>query len=244
MGRRRKARGDSTPPPRATAPARARADRRSERAGPRPRNARRSSRCKPGAPAPRPRSCGSSRRCRRSPARHPPAPSALWRRLASASFAPGAIRPASTRLAKAMRGSLRFVGAVVSVGRIERLDRVDARLRGVGIGVIALDAEVIAAQALGDRASGAAAKKRIEHEVAGVRGREHHPRQKGFRLLRRMGFSPLRVLEAFAARADREQPVGTHLAVFIRGLQRFVIEGVALGLRRRARPRSWSHGRW
>ena len=115
--------------------------------------------------------------------------------------------------------------------RIERLDRVDARLRGVGIGVIAFDAEVIPAQALGDRPGRAAAKKRIEHEVAGVRGREHHPRQKRFRLLGRMGFSPLRVLEAFAAGADREQPVGTHLAVFIRRLQRFVIKGVALGLR-------------
>ena len=47
---------------------------------------------------------------------------------------------------------------------------------------------------------------------------------------------PLAVLQPLAAGADREQPVGAHLQVVVRGLQRVVVEGVALGVGVAARP--------
>ena len=56
-------------------------------------------------------------------------------------------------------------------------------------------------------------------------------------------FSPFVVLQPLRAGADRKQPVGAHLHVVIGGLQRFVVEGVALALGVAASPRSASHGR-
>ena len=53
--------------------------------------------------------------------------------------------------------------------RFQRLDRGDALLGGLGIGRIALDADEAAAEVLGDRAGGAGAVERIEHEVVGPR---------------------------------------------------------------------------
>ena len=50
-----------------------------------------------------------------------------------------------------------------------------------------------------------------------------------------MGLAPVRVLQALGAGADRQQPVRAHLAIFIAGLQRLVIEGVILRARSVAR---------
>ena len=97
------------------------------------------------------------------------------------------------------------------------------------VGWIALDADERAMQAPGDRAGGARAEKRIEHEIAGVGGGEQHARQQRFGLLRRMGLAARRVLQPFGARADRQQPVGARLEVLVARLQRLVVERVALG---------------
>ena len=118
--------------------------------------------------------------------------SAEWRRRMSTIRSPGATRPASTTLAKATRGSLRRVGAVATASVGKRLDRVDALARGGGVSRIALDADEGAAEPARDRAGRAGAEERIEHEIAGVRGREQHAREQRLGLLRRMGLAARR----------------------------------------------------
>jgi hypothetical protein len=78
------------------------------------------------------------------------------------------------------------------------------------------------------RARGAGAEERIEHHVAGVGGGEEHAGQQGLGLLGRMDLLPIRVLQAFLAGAERDEPVGAHLKVLVAGLQRVVVERVAL----------------
>jgi hypothetical protein len=62
----------------------------------------------------------------------------------------------------------------------------------------------------------------------------------GLRLLRRMHLLSVAVLQALAARAER-QPVGAHLQVFVEDLQGVVVEG-GLASGRTSPPRSWSRG--
>ena len=68
------------------------------------------------------------------------------------------------------------------------------------------------------------------HEIAGFRRRQDHARQQALGLLGRMNLLAVGALEAFVAGAQRDQPVGTCLHVLIGGLQRFIVEGIALGL--------------
>src|SRR4029450_1812963 len=109
----------------------------------------------------------------------------------------------------------------------------DARLRGRGVGALALDADETPAQALGHRPGGAATAERVEHEIVGARGSENDPHQQRLRLLRGMQLFAVAAFETLLAGAERDGPVRAHLYVVVAGLERFVIEGVALaaGLR-------------
>ena len=60
--------------------------------------------------------------------------------------------------------------------------------------------------------------------------------QQRLRLLRRMGLASVGVLQPFGAGADRQEPVGARLDVVVARLQRFVVEGVALGVGAARRP--------
>ena len=95
---------------------------------------------------------------------------------------------------------------------------------------------IIAAEPSRDRAGGAGAEERVEHEIAGVGGGDQQPLQQRLRLLRRMGLASVGVLQPFGAGADRQEPVGARLDVVVAGLQRLVVEGVALGVGAARRP--------
>ena len=118
----------------------------------------------------------------------------------------------------------------------QRLDGGDARFGGGGVSRVALEADVAAAEPLGDRASGAGAVERIDHEIARLRRRQQDARQQAFGLLGRMDLPAVLALEAFIAGAQRNQPVGARLHVLIGGLQGFVVECIALGLLVARRP--------
>ena len=60
--------------------------------------------------------------------------------------------------------------------------------------------------------------------------------QQRLRLLRRMRFLAVGILQALVAGADRQRPVGAHLQFVVQRLHRFVIEGVALLLAVFGRP--------
>ena len=51
-----------------------------------------------------------------------------------------------------------------------------------------------------------------------------------------MGLAAVGVLESLGACAKRKEPVGPHLAVFVAGLQGFIVERVGLDVRRACRP--------
>src|SRR5262249_57223603 len=104
----------------------------------------------------------------------------------------------------------------------------DAATRGRRIVGFALDADEAAAEALGYRAGRAGAAERVEHQVVGPRGRENHAREQRLGLLGRMQLLAVAVLEPLLAGAQRQGPVGAHLDVLVAGLERFVIERVAL----------------
>ena len=108
----------------------------------------------------------------------------------------------------------------------QRLDRGDAPLGRRRIVRLALDAEEAPAQAARDRAGRAGAAERVEHEIVGARGRENDAGQQRFGLLRRMQLLAVAVLEPLLAGAQRDQPVGAHLNVFVAGLERLVVERV------------------
>src|SRR5262249_12893920 len=100
----------------------------------------------------------------------------------------------------------------------------------------ALDADEAAAEALGYRAGRAGAAERVEHQVVGPRGRENHAREQRLGLLGRMQLLAVAVLEPLLAGAQRQRPVGAHLDVLVAGLERFVIERVALAAGVARRP--------
>ena len=87
-----------------------------------------------------------------------------------------------------------------------------------------------------DHPGGPGAEKRVEHQVAGVGGGEKHAHEQRFGLLRGMGLAPRLVPEPFRAHADRQEPVGADLAILVAGLERLVIERIALGVGPPRRP--------
>ncbi len=111
----------------------------------------------------------------------------------------------------------------------ERLDGGDSRLGCGGIGGITFDADEPPAETLRHGAGGAGAVKGIEHHVAGLGSGENRAREQRLGFLGRMNLLAASVLQALLAGAERERPVGTHLHVFVAGLQRLVVEGVAAG---------------
>src|SRR5436190_1249479 len=78
-----------------------------------------------------------------------------------------------------------------------------------------------------DRAGRAGAAEWIEDHTIRARGSENHPRQQGFRLLRRVELFARRALKALLPGAERNGPVRAGLDVVVAGLQGFVIERVA-----------------
>ena len=59
---------------------------------------------------------------------------------------------------------------------------------------------------------------------------EEHAGEQRLGLLRRVDLAAVRVLQPLLAGAERDEPVGAHLQVVVAGLQRLVVEGVALGV--------------
>ena len=112
----------------------------------------------------------------------------------------------------------------------------DAEFGCAGVGLVALEADVAAAETLGDCAGGAGAVERIDDKVAGLRRRQQHAREQAFGLLRRVDLLAVLALEALFAGAQRDQPVGAGLHVLVGGLQRFIVEGVTLGVLVARRP--------
>ena len=164
-----------------------------------------------------------------------------WRRRASR---PARRRPRSISAANGTRGASRAVmnGASVVAGSGSTAAMRCSAARGIV--ALALDADEAAAEALRHRAGGAGAAERVEHEVVRPRGRQDDAREQRLRLLRRVQLLAVAVLEPLLAGAERQGPVGAHLDVLVAGLQRFVVEGVALGAGARAPPRSASRARW
>ena len=162
--------------------------------------------------------------------------SAAWRERASVRMVPGVISPASTSEPKGTRGSPRLPVLIVERRIRRRLDRGDARLGRGDVALLALDADEVAAEPLGDGAGGAGAEEGIEHDVAGLGVGEQDAVEQRLRLLGRVGLVALLVLQPLVAGADREQPVGAHLGAVIGFLQRVIIERVALGVGVAARP--------
>ena len=87
-------------------------------------------------------------------------------------------------------------------------------------------------QAAGHSACRAASEKRIQHNVAALGRSQEHPRQKGFRLLRRMRLATVG-FQTLGPGADRKLPVGSHLHIVVQRLHRLIIECVARILRAR-----------
>ena len=85
----------------------------------------------------------------------------------------------------------------------QRLDGSDSLLCGADIGLVALDPEKRAAEALGGGAGRARAEERVEHEVARLRRAHKNAVQKRLGLLRRMRLAAGAVLQPLGARADR-----------------------------------------
>ena len=112
----------------------------------------------------------------------------------------------------------------------------DARAGGLRVGLVAFKADVGTAEAARDRARGARAEEGVDDDIAGIARRQHDARQQRLGLLGGVGLAALRVLEAFAAGADRQIPVGANLTVLVARLEHLVIEGVALRLRITRRP--------
>ena len=124
------------------------------------------------------------------------------------------------------------LGALAGLGRhvlgCQRLDLGDALARDGGIVGIAFEADEAAAEAARHRAGRAGAEERIEDRVAGI-GRGHDAaEQQRFGLLRRVRLLAVVALQALAAGAERQQPVGAHLGALVQLLHRIVVEGIAL----------------
>ena len=160
---------------------------------------------------------------------------ALWRRFSSVDRLAGLDQPG---LDQAEEGHARLaaLGRRERKGlRRQRLDRGDALARRLGID------RSRARQPMKWRPSALATapvvpvpKNGSSIDIAGVAGRQHHPRQQRLGLLRRMDLLALAVLQPLLAGAERQIPVRAHLQVVIAALQRLVMEGVfrALAARR------------
>ena len=81
----------------------------------------------------------------------------------------------------------------------------------------------MAAKQLRHRASGAGAKERIDDQIARLGAGEQHSIQQRLGLLRGVRLHAIG-LEPLAAGADRDQPVGPHLQLFVHRLHRVIIE--------------------
>ena len=156
--------------------------------------------------------------------------SAPWRFLESTSLVPGRDHAALDQFGERHARRVARGHERRQRGFRQRFDGGDAGFGRRGIGLVALEADVAAAEAFCHGAGGAGAVERIDHEVAGLRRRQQHARQQAFGLLGRMNLLAVGALEAFLAGAQRDQPVGTRLHVLIGGLQRFIVERIAFGL--------------
>jgi hypothetical protein len=72
----------------------------------------------------------------------------------------------------------------------------------LGVGLVALDADEMAAQPLGGRAGGAGAEEGVQHDVAGPGRGQQHPVQQALGLLGRMGLVAVVVLDPLLAGAQ------------------------------------------
>src|SRR6266545_5876561 len=97
------------------------------------------------------------------------------------------------------------------------LDAVDARLGDLDVALVALDADPAAMQLLGDRASGAAAEKRVEHDIARVGCRQDRAVQQRLGLLGGVCLFAID-LDALGAGAERQLPVAAHLDAVVERL--------------------------
>ena len=134
------------------------------------RRARRSSHCRPAGPAPARRPCGSSptqvAERQRAVGAHHRLVAAL---LVGERSSPGAdeARLDERHERHARLAALR-TAPVANASGGSGVDRGDALRRGLGIDRVALDADEVAAERLGDRAGRAGAEERVEHHVAGI----------------------------------------------------------------------------
>ena len=119
-------------------------------------------------------------------------------------------------------------------GGIESLHALQPFAGGIRIGRLAFDADKGAAQALGGDSGGTRSHERIEHDVAHMARRQNDALKQRLRLLCRVGLAPV-LLQPFGTRADRQQPIGAHLQIFVQRLHGFVVESVTR-LLTRGRP--------
>src|SRR5215469_1510726 len=111
----------------------------------------------------------------------------------------------------------------IGVGR----SRAEALLGDGDIALVALDADIVAAEPLGDDAGGAGAEEGIEDEIARLGRSEDDAVKERLGLLGRMGLLSVPVLQPLAAIADRKQPVAAHLEIVVERFHRLVVEAVA-----------------
>ena len=112
---------------------------------------------------------------------------------------------------------------------IRRRHRRNPPPRQVDVFTLALDAQPMAAQLARHRTRCAAAKKRIEHHVAGIGAGQQHTVQQRLRFLCGVRLVPVH-LQAFLAAAQGQAPVTAHLQIIIERLERLMVEGVARAL--------------
>src|ERR1700716_2131565 len=147
---------------------------------------------------------------------------------------PSMMAPSARTSALARRVARRLEGGERSFR--QRLDRGDARLRGLGVAGIALDAEEGPAQTLRRRPGGAGAAERVEHQIVRPRGRQDHAGEQRLGFLGRVQLLLVLALEALLTGAQRQRPVRAHLDILVAGLEGLVIEGVAARRGVAARP--------
>ena len=109
---------------------------------------------------------------------------------------------------------------------VERQRRSDPFVGDRDIILLALDPDPFAPETLGHRPGGPGAEERIEHHVALVGGRQHHPIEQRLGLLGRVRLGPV-ALDPLGPATDRQDPVGAHLEFVVERLHRPVVEGVA-----------------
>lgn len=103
----------------------------------------------------------------------------------------------------------------------------DALVGYPDIGFFAFDADEVALELSGDRASGAGAEEGIEDDIAGIAGCQDDAIEQRLRLLRRVSFFAID-LDALRAGAKRNLSDVGHLLFIIEVLHGVIIEGVAL----------------